>query len=765
MSSDEFRLFPFQEEAAQALRGAALRWIAYSAQHGPPKYGPTQIPFLGQLKAVTGSGKTPVLAEVVGALGDGVVLWTTSRAAVVEQTFANLTGKYASLLPAHTSVIRDVPSQARWRELIDSHTGLTIWVLTTASWNEAEVSNGDARLRLRRPQQDWAGEGAPWDQLRDELRRPLWIVSDESHNQSAVQLDQLAALRPKGFFMASATPVINDLFSEWAKALTTHEATKVLFEEAHVPISTRDVVEANLLKSTIDFVDFQSGAEESLDGTLAAMSAVEDAAHEEDAGITPRAIYVVERSNPPRGSQEEARPTVIWRYLVGRGVPADTIAVFTDTKELPQNAEQISSLTQLEPRHRHIIFNQTLQEGWDDPEAYVCYFDGSTKSFVRIRQIVGRVLRQPKAQRFETEALNTATLIVQTPAEAYDRVVEELKAELRLYAPEDEPAFAPVRVKTRKQPLDPIPAKDEHAGRLTLPRRALRAPSMKRIEDRLRLTAARPWPQDALDAPGMGRKATVSLAEGTEELAFIDVLRSARTLNGSFLRRRIMQRNRACINAIHPDRLRGGAFDQWSCYGSYAQDDLINLAAEAVEFFEDRVGYQDDPDPDRATWTLGEHRPRSSELIDFDRAAHPKYSKADLNGDELAFARALDRVPGVLWARNPSSANLGYGIPLPKKVGDSSTFYPDFLVWHDGTAWAVDTTGRHLLDEKVRGKLIALVTPSVALVVRGMVDLNTGSREGRDGWSIVIGRPSLKPLVEHSGDLDKLLTTLLASGT
>jgi type III restriction enzyme len=765
MAGDSFRLFPFQEEAAHALRNAALQWIGYSARNGPPKYGATRIPFLGQLKAVTGSGKTPVLSEVVGGLGHAVVLWTTRASAVVEQTFANLNDRYHGLLPADTRIIRDVPSQALWRELIDSTTGLTIWVLTVASWNEADADTngkGDARLRLRRPQPDWAGEGSPWDQLRDDLKRPLWIVSDESHGQSAVQLDQLAALRPKGFFMASATPVINDLFDTWAKALEADPETRELFQAGHVPIRTRDVVEANLLKTTIELIDYRSGTEESLDGALEALRRVDHAVAKEGASITPRAIYVVERSNPSRGSIEEARPVVIWRHLRSRGVPADEIAVFTDTKQLPEDAERVTSLTQLEPRHRHIIFNQSLQEGWDDPEAYVCYFDGATRSFLRIRQIVGRVLRQPSARRFQAEALNTATLIIQTPVESYDVVVSELRAELRLYAPDDELAFVPVRVKTRKEPLTPISVKPEIAGRLKLPRRALQAPGMKQVERQLKTTAERPWPQHALDAPGTGRKAIVSLEEGSEELAYIDVLRSARTQNAAFLRRRILQRNRACLNAIHPDLFRGPAFEQWSCHGSQAQDDLTMLAGAIVEYFETRVDYQDDPDPDRRTWTVDDYRPRGQELLDFQHAAHPQYARADFNQDELAFVRALDRIVNATWTRNPATAAQGYGIPLPKKVGDSSTFYPDFLVWVAGACWAIDTTGRHLLDEKVRGKLITLGTPRMALVVRGAVDLGSGAREGKDGWSVVVGRPSLKPLVEYGDDLETLVADLLS---
>jgi type III restriction enzyme len=759
MATDSFRLFKFQEEASQAMQDAALAWLAYALKNGPPKYGRVQIPFLGQLKAVTGSGKTPVLAQAVGGLGDAVVLWTTRSSAVVEQTFANLNGRYHSLLPNDVQILRDIPSQAVWRELVDNATGLTIWLLTVASWNEADAdSNGssDARLRLRREQPDWAGEGSPWEQLRDKLRRPLWVVSDESHNQSAVQLDQLAALRPMGFLMASATPLVNDLFVKWADALDEDAETKELLARAQVPILTRDVVDANLLKTTIELIDYRSGSEESLDGTLDALERVQKAADDEGASVSPRAIYVVERSNPPRGSTDEARPVAIWNHLRQHGVPADEIAVFTDTKVLPQDAERVSSLSQLEPRYRHIIFNQSLQEGWDDPEAYVCYFDGVTRSFVRIRQIVGRVLRQPGAQRLAAEELNTATLILQTPAAAYEAVVAELRAELRLYAPDDEAAFSAVRLKTRKEPLEPTPVK-RSAKKYSLPRRTLLAPNMTKAERDLKTTAERPWPDVALEAPGTGRKATVSLEQGNEQYDFIYVLRSARTQNGTFLRCRIQQRNRACVNAIHPDRFRGPAFEQFSCHGSQAQEDLTTLAATIVDYFEDRVGYQDDPDPDKTTWKIGEYRPRSKDMIDFDRAAHPKYSKADFNTDELAFVRALDRFKGVIWARNPATEGQGYGIPLPKKVGDSSTFYPDFLMWKKDVCWAIDTTGRHLLDEKVRGKLVALENPRMALVVRGRVDLGSGSREGKDGWSLVLGRPNLKPIVEHSDDLDTLV--------
>ena len=768
MSTQEFRLFPFQEEAAESLRAAALNWIYHAAAAGVPGYGPTPIPFLGQLKAVTGAGKTPILADVVGGIGDAVVLWTSRSSAVVEQTFQNLRGRYRNLLPAYEiKIIREVPSQGEWQELLTAQGGLTIWVLTTASWNEAEAAKagGDvaARLSLHRPHADWSDpDRSPWELLRTNLVRPLWIVSDESHNQSSVQLDVLGALRPKGFFMASATPIQNELFRKWQDALATDETWKALAEAGTVAVRTRDVVAAELLKSTIELFDFDSGVEENLDGVLEALQDLDAAVADERSSVQPKAIYVVEKSNPPKGSPEEARPVIIWRYLRTKGVPASEIAVYTDTRDLPEEAERISSLTKLQLRHRHIIFNQALQEGWDDPEAYVAYFDGTTKSFTRIRQIVGRILRQPRALHYENDRLNTASVFINTPSDTFDQVLTDLKTELRLYAPDDEPTVIPIRVRTRREPLPAMPPKPEAMG-LELPRRALRAPDMASQVKKLRSRGASPWDAEFLEASGMGRLSVLSLGdEDVLRTEYLDVLRSARTPNGLYLRRRLLVRNRACTNAIHPDAISGPAYEQLSCQNSMAQDDLNALAASVAEFYEDRVEFEIDPDPDRAVWRVGEHRPRSSELMDFHNAAHAAYSSADFNTDERLFAQALDKTNVGLWMRNPASAELGFSIPLPIKVGDSSRFYPDFLWWIEGICWAIDTTGRHLLSDKIRGKLFGLDQPRPALVVRGQVDLPGNLIVDRTGWTAVIARAALTPIVEHSQDLQSLLDLFTA---
>jgi type III restriction enzyme len=112
-----------------------------------------------------------------------------------------------------------------------------------------------------------------------------------------------------------------------------------------------------------------------------------------------------------------------------------------------------------------------------------------------------------------------------------------------------------------------------------------------------------------------------------------------------------------------------------------------------------------------------------------------------------------------VWTRNATSSETSYSIPLPAKVGDSSRFYPDFIWWLDSVCWAIDTTGRHLLSDKVRGKLIALNQPKVALVVRGDIEI-TGDVKSKDGWTVIVARQSLKPVVEHLQDLEDALQIL-----
>jgi len=65
-------LLGFQQEAADRLVESALNYY----EGGPDRIGGRTVPYVGQLKAVTGAGKTPILATVAGRVGPAIVLWT-----------------------------------------------------------------------------------------------------------------------------------------------------------------------------------------------------------------------------------------------------------------------------------------------------------------------------------------------------------------------------------------------------------------------------------------------------------------------------------------------------------------------------------------------------------------------------------------------------------------------------------------------------------------------------------------------------------------
>lgn len=756
------RLFDFQEQAASQLSEAIEEWVQICAEHGPPKLGRTPIPFVGHLKAVTGAGKTPILSTVVGDLKHGLVLWTSKSSAVVDQTARNLLGKYRHLLPRDTVVLRERPSKSEWEQLIDNQRGLTIWVTTVGSWNEADAAEAggraDARLNMHRPQQDWGGDLSPWEQLRTKLQRPLYVVYDESHNQTPAQLDQLIGLNPVGFLMASATPPVGR-FEQFADVVHKDELLADVAEKANVRVQTRDVVEAQLLKHTISVENFDSDADTLLAETVALHRQLVSKAEAEQLDVNPKALYVVERSNPSAARGEAiSRPEIIWQFLRDHGVPAEEIAVYTQTKVLPDDAVRVSSLAQLLPHHRHIICNRALQEGWDDPEAYIEYFDDESNSFVRISQVIGRALRQPGAGHFEDDDLNTATLFVRVANTQFESIVEGLKRELSLYALDDENGGSSpaVRLRTRKVPLDPIAVKPALVGKLALPEYQLGDAFLDDELAEVGMTSRRTYADVDLEAPGARTTRVISLRGNDDVNRYKELAASMRRPNGEYLRRRIVVGSRHCAHLIEPTTFTGPAFEQWACAGSNAQRQLAALADRVVRQFEATVDLVPNEILGEETWNPRAHVPSKSNMESFSNAAHPTYSRAAFNDEEFEFAKTLDALNEGIWMRNPVRGE-GYGIPLPMKVGGSSTFYPDFLWWVADTCFALDPTGKHILNEKVRGKLLSIDLPKIVLLIKGRLAADLVTHEESDNVTILRPRAGRPPSPEVYPDLTTAL--------
>ncbi len=767
-----FELRDFQKVAVEQLREAAIDWVNAVGQHGPPKASRTQvIPLLAELTAITGAGKTPILADVIGGLGPSIVFWTTKSSFLVAQTIGKLNGVYRPFLPDGARVIGEMPGPAEWRALLEDTEGTTIWVQTVASWNSADIAKNTeaAKLSLHRPRADLGIPTSPWEMLGDRTARarPLWVVYDEGHGQTAVQLDQLIDLNPAGIFAATATPVPSERIRSLRAALKADEVFEPIAERARVRINTAEVAAAGLLKTTILVEDLDLDEPSKIPYVASRLDQLDATIAAENVQLRPRALYIVEQSNLKKGEKGEPRPVVIWNALRGHGVPASAIAVATATTELPDEAERITEFSALRPRHRHVIFNKQLQEGWDDPEAYVAYFDGDTASALRISQLLGRVVRQPQGRHFVDKALNSAHLFVSSPNEKFDGIVRDLQKSMLATYGNDDDGGPIVRVETKKSAPPAIELRDGLPD-LSLPIWTLAGKNLGPLFERLKSESTRVFSEADLAAPGQTRALEFDLSDDDREIqqAFAAVGQNIQSSNLAFFLDRVGALSRQARLALNAAAvLSGPMWSQTASAHSQAQQTLAALAREYVDGYESRVVYVRDPRPE-AAWRPAPFVPRTTEVFGFHHSVHVQYpnSPSAFRGEELEFARALDATDGV-WARNFDRASLnGYGIVTPTQVGSSGAFYPDFLWWVAGACWAIDTTGAHILEAKVRGKLLSIDEPRIALVTIGRISADWHRSETKDGWTLVRASGAIEPKPVHFDDLPSLLADLRGEG-
>src|SRR5690625_5860865 len=83
-------------------------------------------------------------------------------------------------------------------------------------------------------------------------------------------------------------------------------------------------------------------------------------------------------------------------------IPAEQIAIHGAGKAEPDDIPDIAAR---DCPVRFVITIQKLREGWDCPFAYVLCSVAELNSPVAVEQILGRVLRMPKARRKRHDAL------------------------------------------------------------------------------------------------------------------------------------------------------------------------------------------------------------------------------------------------------------------------------------------------------------------------------------------------------------------------
>lgn len=476
-------------------------------------------------------------------------------------------------------------------------------------------------------------------------------------------------------------------------------------------VSSEKVVTSQLVKKAIQFDGTTAAMEQCLDDLSARMAILQAEITQRGLNIRPKAIYVCKTNIADDGEKDDgdlpfqlrkAPPIRIWRYLVEeKGVSPKDIAIYANLTFVGKSKpEEVNLFSKGENDFdefqagdfQHIIFNLSLQEGWDDPACYLAYIDKSMGSSIQVEQIIGRVLRQYGAIHYENPLLNSAHFFLRVDSKSvFTEAIERVKTKLQSEG-------APIEISSNfgsgTAGADDLHPKDDtevNLHHIFVDSEAARKRIVEIIDE---------FPEfEEGDPNTLGEAHTATHVVDLEALGK-DGVAAEWTSDGHTNPMRLRWLANTAIKsrssrALAIVDLKDAKFDVRVQVQSKADKLTEKLAREVVAAFyqESELVYESNKPLIFGTIRVPKNAPA------FTNGLYERYS--GFNKPEMAFAKALDE-SGELWHRNPSSG--GFFIPLLSE-GDTASFYPDFIVWKGNMIYCLDTKGGHLLSDAVARKL------------------------------------------------------------
>ena len=359
-------------------------------------------------KVPTGGGKTflatcavRTIKDAVVRSGEGSVVWLVPSDTILEQTLATLRDTDH---PYRQQLTKDFPAGIEvyskeqllhgqnFQNPVSVQEHLSVFVL---SYDSFRTSKKDGRRAYREneklrefPVSQALPDGADETSLVNAISvlNPIVIVDESHHAAGQLSVEMLKNFNPRFILDLTATPRANSNIIAFAEAseLKKENMVKlplVVFNRA----DRKDVMfDAIQLRTQIER---QALEEEAISGRY----------------IRPIVLFQAQ----PRGKEDAATFQKLKEQLVLGGIPKDQIAIKTAEVNELKNVNLFSRDCEI----RYIITVNALKEGWDCSFAYILATLANKTSKVDVEQIVGRVLRQPYAQRFEHQLLNNAFVL------------------------------------------------------------------------------------------------------------------------------------------------------------------------------------------------------------------------------------------------------------------------------------------------------------------------------------------------------------------
>ena len=377
-------------------------------------------------KVPTGGGKTLLAAAALERLNrqTGLTLWITPTRAIYEQTKSALRNRehpYRQMLERASGGRVKLLEKDHLFTRADAANYMCVMLLMLPAANrqkgreflrmfrdsgryptlfpESDDAMGDAKLLNQHPDLERTSENGPVKHSLFnvfKMLRPV-VVLDEAHKAYGAKrreanedfVRSVNRLDPSMVIELSATPnrgISNLLVDITGLELKQEEMIKL-------PVQVQSA-------TNTDWHNALAGAYDKLDRLNSEAISLQTS---EGRYIRPIAVVRVERTGRDQRDSGRIHAEDVREYLVRNlGVPAEAVAVKSSELDELRGKDLLSEFSPV----RWIITKAALMEGWDCPFAYVLVMLDNTRAQRALTQLVGRVMRQPHAQRTGREALD-----------------------------------------------------------------------------------------------------------------------------------------------------------------------------------------------------------------------------------------------------------------------------------------------------------------------------------------------------------------------
>ncbi len=399
------------------------------------------------LRVPTGGGKTLMAAHSIGIAArdylqatNPMVLWLVPSTAILDQTLAALKDEghpyRAALLQSfNRNFAVMTKAEALAMSKADATGGAVVIVSTIQSFRREDDSGNenpeglkvyeDAGVLMDHFANLTEQQIAPLDKIEGGLRpiyslanllrlhRPMVIV-DEAHNvRGPLSFRTLARFNPSLILELTATPQTEH------KPERDKYASNILYSVSAAELKAEQMIKMPIrLTTDADWV-------KTIGGALDCQKALEEAAKAEQAetGEYIRPILLFQAQSASKDDPTRITWEKIEAYLRDdQRIPKEQIAVHTGPRK---DLDNIPDIRSDKCPVRYIITVSKLKEGWDCPFAYILCSVADQVSATAVEQILGRVLRMPRAQRKRRDALNQSYAFI--VSRSFDTTAQQLR--------------------------------------------------------------------------------------------------------------------------------------------------------------------------------------------------------------------------------------------------------------------------------------------------------------------------------------------------